>query len=100
MPKAARPKHWKGRWKGQAQKWFALAFTGTDADIDIMAHGDEFDAWKWTTKRELIQSIVPFKRAVYEAVVKEFDDPDRLTPALSNSSALRGELGRTAAKEP
>lgn len=74
VPEAARPRHWKGRWTGQAQKWFALAFTGTDADIDINAHGPEFDAWKWVTKRELVESIVPFKRAVYEAVVREFDD--------------------------
>jgi putative (di)nucleoside polyphosphate hydrolase len=74
VPQAARPAHWKGRWHGQAQKWFALAFTGSDADIDIEAHDREFDAWKWTTKRELLEAIVPFKRAVYEAVVKEFDD--------------------------
>jgi putative (di)nucleoside polyphosphate hydrolase len=74
VPQAARPAHWKGRWHGQAQKWFALAFTGSDADIDIEAHDREFDAWKWTTKRELVEAIVPFKRAVYETVVKEFDD--------------------------
>jgi putative (di)nucleoside polyphosphate hydrolase len=78
VPEAARPAHWKGRWHGQAQKWFALAFTGQDSDIKLDAHQDthgrEFDAWKWTTKRELIEKIVPFKRAVYEAVVREFDD--------------------------
>jgi len=37
VPEALRPAHWKGRWHGQAQKWFALAFTGRDADIDIAA---------------------------------------------------------------
>lgn len=74
VPEDRRPGHWKGRWRGQAQKWFALAFTGTDADIDIHAHDKEFDAWKWVTKRELLSLIVPFKRTVYEAVFEEFSD--------------------------
>jgi putative (di)nucleoside polyphosphate hydrolase len=65
---------WKGRWRGQTQKWFALAFTGRDADIDIAAHGDEFDSWKWVPALELLDLIVPFKRAVYEAVLAEFHD--------------------------
>ena len=74
VPEAARPASWKGRWHGQAQKWFALAFIGTDDDIDIDAHEREFDAWKWTPARELVEFIVPFKRIVYEAVLKEFAD--------------------------
>jgi putative (di)nucleoside polyphosphate hydrolase len=74
VPSAVAPGHWKGRWRGQRQKWFALAFTGTDRDIDITAHGDEFDAWKWMPARELVELIVDFKRPVYEAVVKEFAD--------------------------
>jgi putative (di)nucleoside polyphosphate hydrolase len=74
VPEAARPAHWKNRWHGQAQKWFALAFTGTDADIDIEAHDREFDAWKWLPADELLAFIVPFKRAVYETVLEEFAD--------------------------
>jgi putative (di)nucleoside polyphosphate hydrolase len=74
VPERLRPAHWKGRWEGQAQKWFALAFTGTDEDIDLEAHDREFDAWKWVNARELIELIVPFKRPIYEAVVKEFAD--------------------------
>jgi len=74
VPKDSRPPYWKGRWRGQAQKWFALAFTGSDADIDIHAHDQEFDAWRWASARELPSLIVPFKRAVYEAALKEFDD--------------------------
>jgi putative (di)nucleoside polyphosphate hydrolase len=65
---------WQGRWRGQAQKWFALAFVGRDADIDIHAHDHEFDAWRWAKPADLLEWIVPFKRPVYQAVLKEFAD--------------------------
>ncbi|MFI5000218.1 MAG: RNA pyrophosphohydrolase [Reyranellales bacterium] len=74
VPNEQQPPHWKGRWRGQAQKWFALAFTGTDADIDIAAHTPEFDAWRWAPARDLPSLAVPFKRAVYDAVLQEFAD--------------------------
>ena len=74
VPEERRPAHWKGRWRGQAQKWFALAFTGRDADIDIHAHDKEFQAWRWIAAGELSSLIVPFKRAVYDAVFEEFAD--------------------------
>jgi len=74
VPEALRPTHWKGRWHGQAQKWFALAFTGADSDIDITAHDKEFDAWQWMGTAEMLGHIAPFKRAVYEAVFAEFKD--------------------------
>jgi putative (di)nucleoside polyphosphate hydrolase len=74
VPAAARPAHWQGRWRGQAQKWFALAFTGSDTDIDIATHEPEFDAWKWVAARQLPGLIVPFKRATYDAVLTEFAD--------------------------
>jgi len=81
VPTAMQPAHWKGRWRGQAQKWFALAFTGQDSDIDLAAHDQEFDAWRWAPANELLGTIVPWKRPVYEVVLKEFSDlllPDRL----------------------
>ena len=65
---------WKNRWRGQAQKWFALAFVGSDADIEIETHGAEFDAWNWLAPGELVECIVAFKRPVYEAVFEEFAD--------------------------
>ena len=78
VPPERAPVHWKGKWRGQSQKWFALAFTGRDSDIDIAAHDDpygpEFDTWKWATAREALELIVPFKRPVYEAVMTEFGD--------------------------
>ena len=74
VPENMRPTHWKGRWHGQAQRWFALAFTGRDSDIDIAAHDQEFDAWQWMSAGEMLERIIPFKRATYVAVVEEFRD--------------------------
>ena len=74
VPSRVAPGNWKGKWRGQTQKWFALAFTGRDSDIDIAAHGHEFDDWRWVPAHELPGLIVPFKRAVYEAVLTEFAD--------------------------
>ncbi len=63
---------WKGRYRGQRQKWFALRFTGSDSDIDIVTRHPEFSAWRWMPLAELPRHIVPFKRGVYEAVAREF----------------------------
>ena len=64
---------WGGRYRGQVQKWFAMRFLGTDADIKLDAHHPEFDAWKWMTRDDLLRLIVPFKRTLYKDVFKEFD---------------------------
>ena len=63
---------WKGKYCGQRQKWFAMRFTGTDADINIATAHPEFRAWRWSTLAELSAMIVPFKRDLYEAVLAEF----------------------------
>ncbi len=63
---------WRGRYRGQTQKWFAFRFTGRDADIDIATAEPEFDAWRWASLDELPSLIVPFKRDVYRDVVAEF----------------------------
>jgi len=70
-------KRWKGKYIGQTQKWFAFRFTGRDSEIDIEhpgdgAHTPEFNAWRWERAENLPQLIVPFKREVYEQVVREF----------------------------
>jgi putative (di)nucleoside polyphosphate hydrolase len=64
---------WRGRYRGQRQKWFALRFTGRDEDIvlDATAH-PEFVAWRWAAAAELTTLTVAFKRAVYERVIEEF----------------------------
>jgi len=66
------PKLWRGRFRGQAQKWFALRFLGTDGDIDIDTEEPEFSAWRWADFEELPELIVPFKRAIYRRLVEEF----------------------------
>jgi putative (di)nucleoside polyphosphate hydrolase len=63
---------WKGRYRGQKQKWFAMRFIGRDSDIDVATAHPEFEAWRWATADELLHFIVPFKRALYEQVVAEF----------------------------
>lgn len=65
---------WKGRYRGQEQKWFAARFLGHEGDIDLDAHKKpEFSAWRWVYLSELPDLIVPFKRPVYEAVAKSFE---------------------------
>lgn len=62
----------KGRYRGQKQKWFAMRFTGEDDDIDIAADAhQEFSEWAWVPVSELVELIVPFKRGVYEQIVRE-----------------------------
>ncbi len=65
---------WKGRYRGQKQKWVVFRFTGEDAEIDIsgIGHKPEFDDWRWAPMNEVVELIVPFKRAVYEKLAKEF----------------------------
>ena len=64
---------WRGRYRGQAQKWLACRFLGTDAEIDVAGVAEpEFDAWRWVDIDALADLSVDFKRAVYAAVVDEF----------------------------
>jgi putative (di)nucleoside polyphosphate hydrolase len=67
---------WQGKYRGQKQKWFALRFTGDEREIDVAnpggTHHPEFSAWRWEPMRNVPDLVVPFKRKVYEQVVKEF----------------------------
>jgi putative (di)nucleoside polyphosphate hydrolase len=68
---------WKGRYRGQTQKWYALRFTGEDSEIDIRtpgggAHKPEFIAWRWEPMKNLPELVIPFKRKIYERVVHDF----------------------------
>lgn len=65
-------KVWKGRYRGQKQKWFAFAFEGVDADINIETEHPEFSQWQWMHAADLVADTVPFKRDVYARVFEEF----------------------------
>lgn len=67
-------KMWKGQWRGQRQSWFLCRFTGRDADVNIETEHPEFRAWKWAEPAELPAMIVPFKKKLYEDVLKAFAD--------------------------
>lgn len=65
---------WKGKYRGQTQRWFAYRFTGKDKDINLAppGHKQEFDQWRWAPLAEVLDLIVPFKRPVYEQVITAF----------------------------
>jgi putative (di)nucleoside polyphosphate hydrolase len=67
---------WRGRYRGQSQKWFAFRFDGDESEIDILnpggGHKPEFDAWRWVPLAETTELIIPFKREVYREVVRQF----------------------------
>ncbi|SFT41800.1 RNA pyrophosphohydrolase [Mesorhizobium sp. YR577] len=66
----------KGKYRGQTQKWFAFRFEGNESEIAINpppgGHEAEFDDWAWKPMTDLPDLIVPFKRKVYEEVVAAF----------------------------
>ncbi len=65
-------KVWGGRYRGQAQKWFAARFLGADAEIDIVKHDHpEFSEWKWVPLEQLPELIIGFKRELYTQLVAE-----------------------------
>ncbi|WP_147110252.1 RNA pyrophosphohydrolase [Tateyamaria sp. syn59] len=66
------PQLWKGKYRGQKQKWFLLRFNGSDDQIDLETAHPEFSAWKWMEPADLPEAIVPFKRDVYVRVLAEF----------------------------
>lgn len=64
---------WGDRYQGQRQRWFALRFAGSDAEIDVAAGAHpEFDAWRWVALAELPALAVWFKRPLYQRIVSEF----------------------------
>jgi putative (di)nucleoside polyphosphate hydrolase len=76
IPREIVGRAWKGKYRGQTQKWYALRFTGKESEIDIAhpagGHEPEFVQWRWAPLQNLPDLVVLFKRPVYERVVKEF----------------------------
>ena len=77
LPEAALGIALRGRYRGQRQRWFALAFIGEESEIDVTAPGGgafkaEFDQWRWAPLESLPELVVPFKRTAYDQVVAAF----------------------------
>ena len=72
LPRELVGKLWKGRYRGQSQKWFALRLRGGDETIDIETEHPEFSAWKWVDIGQVVELAVPFKRDLYRRIVEEF----------------------------
>ena len=62
---------WRGKFKGQKQKWFIMKFNGSDDEIDVNTLKPEFLEWKWVEIDQLIDVVVDFKRDVYKKVASE-----------------------------
>lgn len=84
---------WRGRYRGQAQRWYAFRFEGEEGEIDVLnppdGHSVEFSRWKWEALEKTPQMVVPFKRAVYEHVVSAFSRfavPERPLRDLSSGA--------------
>ena len=72
LPISLQRKIWKGKYKGQEQRWFLVKFIGNDEEININTKKPEFKKWKWTHKEKLIDIIVPFKKELYKNILEEF----------------------------
>ena len=62
---------WKGKYRGQKQKWFLMRFIGEDKEININTHQPEFLDWKWIEIDQLTKVVVDFKLHVYKEVLEK-----------------------------
>lgn len=64
----------KGQYRGQRQRWVAMRFVGNDSEISLTPKGrkPEFEDWRWASPEEVIALAIPFRRPVYETVLREF----------------------------
>ena len=90
LPRDLLGKALKGRYRGQTQKWFLARFNGTDKDVKLDLHDPEFETWRWVPVVELPEIIVPFKKAIYQALVADFGP---LVHSLTQRKATRRKPG-------
>ena len=76
LPSVVAGRAWRGRFRGQSQKWFAFRFTGEEREIAVTTWRNdqepEFDAWRWERLARVPELVVPFRREIYRAVAREF----------------------------
>ena len=65
---------WKGKYKGQTQKWFIMRFLGKDDEVNLKTKHPEFLEWKWVNVENITEKVVDFKRHVYEKIKMELKD--------------------------
>ncbi|MEM8552880.1 MAG: RNA pyrophosphohydrolase [Pseudomonadota bacterium] len=89
---------WRGRFRGQAQRWFAFRFRGAEAEINVThppdGHQKEFSRWRWEALAHTPEIVVPFKRPVYEAVAEAFAHLAGPGDAGGESAPLRAPIPR------
>ncbi len=73
LPKNLLGKIWKGKYRGQKQKWFIMRFVGDEKEINIKTKNAEFKEWKWIDVNQLLNVVVKFKQDVYKTIVKELN---------------------------
>ena len=73
LPKNLLGKIWKGKYRGQKQKWFIMRFVGRKEEINIKTKNAEFKEWKWINVNQLLNVVVNFKLDVYKSIVKELN---------------------------
>ncbi len=71
LPKELLGVIWKGKFRGQRQKWFITRFSGNQNEINLETANPEFIDWKWISPEELPNVIVDFKKDVYVQLLKE-----------------------------
>ncbi|MDC0074546.1 RNA pyrophosphohydrolase [Alphaproteobacteria bacterium] len=71
LPDELRKKLWKGKYRGQKQKWFALKYLGEDKDINISLENPEFKKWKWLNPIDLPNIAIGFKKEIYLKLLNE-----------------------------
>ena len=64
---------WKGKYRGQRQKWFIARFLGNDHEINLNTKHPEFIEWKWISPTSLPEEIVDFKKELYLKLLKEIN---------------------------
>ncbi len=69
---------WKGKFKGQTQKWFLMKFIGNESEINIKTKKPEFLEWKWLNVDDLPKIAVTFKKDIYQSLKKEIKKNNRL----------------------
>ena len=73
LPKNLLGKIWKGKYRGQKQKWFIMRFVGNEKEINIKTKNAEFKEWKWIDVNQLTNVVVRFKLDVYKSIAKELN---------------------------